>query len=58
MAEDIHQHELFPVVVGALRDAIKAHGPITPDLIGSAAKRVVSQVVGFEKNRGSRGSEG
>lgn len=27
-------------VAGAIRDTIKAHGPITPTFIGSAAKRI------------------
>jgi hypothetical protein len=29
-------------IAGALRSAIEAHGPITPEWIGSAAKRVES----------------
>jgi hypothetical protein len=36
--------ELERAIVGALRDQIKAHGPITPEWIGSAAKRVVGQM--------------
>ena len=32
-------------VIGALRSSIKAHGPITPQNIGSAAKRVAGAVV-------------
>jgi hypothetical protein len=31
-------------VVGALRAAIRDHGPITPEHIGSAAKRVVGNL--------------
>ncbi len=34
------------IVVGALRAAIKDHGPITLDRIGSAAKRVIGQLAG------------
>lgn len=52
MAEDIQKHPLHPVVVGALKDAINAHGPITRENIGSAAKRIVSQVEGYYKNLG------
>jgi hypothetical protein len=31
-------------VVGALRAAIRDHGPITPEHIGSAAKRIVGNL--------------
>ncbi len=31
-------------VVGALRSAIKAHGPISLEWVGSAAKRVIGQI--------------
>ena len=34
----------FKVVVGQLRAAIYDHGPITPERIGSAAKRIRSGV--------------
>lgn len=34
------EEQLDRAVVGALRDAIHAHGPITPKEIGSAAKRI------------------
>jgi transcriptional regulator with XRE-family HTH domain len=33
------------VVIGALRSAIHDHGPITPEWIGSAAKRILGQLV-------------
>jgi hypothetical protein len=36
--------ELERAIVGALRDQIKAHGPITPEWIGSAAKRILGQL--------------
>lgn len=32
-------------VAGALRQAIRAHGPITADLVPSASKRIVGQLV-------------
>ena len=31
-------------IVGALRSAIAAHGAITPDMIGSAAKRILGSI--------------
>jgi hypothetical protein len=31
-------------IAGALRGAIKEHGPITPDKIGSAVKRIVGNL--------------
>jgi len=34
-----------PMVLNGLRGAIHDHGPITPDLIGSAVKRIVGQIV-------------
>lgn len=34
------------IVAGALRAAIKDHGPITPEQIGSATKRIVGQLGG------------
>lgn len=36
-------------IAGALRNTIHAHGPITPEHIGSAAKRVYKAVVGHLK---------
>ena len=35
---------LSRLVTGGLRTAIDAHGPIVLDMIGSASKRVVSQI--------------
>lgn len=42
MAED--EDSLERAIAGALRDAIKSHGPITPDKIGSAVKRIVGNL--------------
>lgn len=47
--EDIQQHPLHRVVVGALKDTINMHGPITPEWIGSAAKRITAAVVAEQK---------
>jgi hypothetical protein len=43
--------DLERAIAGALRDAIRAHGPITPARIGSAAKRIAGQL------RNARGLE-
>lgn len=39
------------LVAGALRSCIEAHGPITPEWIGSAAKRVISQLKAEERRK-------
>jgi len=36
--------ELERAIVGALRSQIRDHGPITPEWIGSAAKRILGQL--------------
>jgi hypothetical protein len=38
------QESLERAITGALRSAIRAHGPITPEHIGSAVKRIVGQL--------------
>ncbi len=45
-----HEH-LEQAIKGALRETIKTHGPVTPELIGSATKRIVGDVVGVMKIR-------
>lgn len=49
--ENDHVRALTRVIVGALASCIEAHGPITKTLIGSAAKRVVGQLVASGKTR-------
>ena len=44
--ESIHK-----IVVGALREAIRVHGPISARLIGSAAKRITGTLLAREKKR-------
>jgi hypothetical protein len=39
-----HEDPLERAIAGALRDAIHAHGPITPAWIGSAVKRIVGNI--------------
>ena len=40
------------IVVGALRTTINAHGPITEQFIGSAAKRITHAVLAAQQERG------
>lgn len=40
---------LSRVIVGGLRETIRAHGPITKRLIGSAVKRIVGILLTKEK---------
>lgn len=42
------------MVVGSLREAIRAHGPITKLLIGSAAKRITGTLLAEEKKNEDR----
>jgi hypothetical protein len=41
-------------VIGALRSAIKDHGPITPEQVGSAAKRILGNLVNASDARDRR----
>jgi len=44
---------LWDAIVGALRDCINQHGPITKEDIGSAAKRIIGQIKSrFESESG------
>jgi hypothetical protein len=43
---------LLRVVIGALRSCIHDHGPITPEWIGSAAKRVVGNLKNLAPQEG------
>lgn len=44
--KDLDRQDLERAVLGALRDAINAHGPITAQTLTSATKRIVGQVWG------------
>lgn len=46
-----HLDRIERVIVGALKSAIDAHGPITLELIGSAAKRIVGQLEASRQTR-------
>lgn len=43
------RQRIHKIVVGGLREAIRAHGPITKILVGSAAKRIVGTLLAKEK---------
>jgi len=54
------RHKVHKAVIGGLREAIKAHGPITKVLIGSAAKRIVGTMMarkGKARDEASKVSE-
>jgi hypothetical protein len=42
--DELSSSSIERAVVGALRSAIRDHGPITPEQIGSAAKRIVGNL--------------
>ena len=48
-SSSIQQIQLHRIVVGQLRNAVNTHGPITLDLIGSAAKRITAQLMATGK---------
>jgi len=41
-------------IAGALRSTVDAHGPITKQWVGSAAKRVVSEIKVLEREERKR----
>lgn len=43
---NIPESHLNRIIAGQLRSCIKAHGNITPELIGSAAKRIANSLLG------------
>lgn len=43
-ADNDHRNGLERAIAGALRATIHDHGPITPDKIGSAVKRVIGSL--------------
>ena len=45
LISDSMRKKLSRRVSGAMKSAIAAHGPITKELIGSATKRIVNQVL-------------
>lgn len=44
-------NQIDKIVIGALRDCIYQHGPITHEWIASAAKRITTQLRGAIKNK-------
>lgn len=47
--EKTEKQRIHKIVVGALRETIRVHGPIRPLLIGSAAKRITGTLIAKEK---------
>jgi len=50
--EQKERDRIHRIVLGALRETIRAHGPITKLLIGSAAKRISGTILASEKTNG------
>ena len=48
--EKTEKQRLHRIIVGGLRETIRAHGPITKLLIGSAAKRISGTILAKEKD--------
>lgn len=47
----IQRRRLNKIIVGGLRETIRAHGPITKLLIGSAAKRIMGTIIAKEEKK-------
>ncbi len=43
--KETKRKQIHKIIVGALRETIRVHGPIIPLLIGSAAKRITGTLV-------------
>lgn len=41
--------QIRKIIIGALRETIRAHGPINARLIGSAAKRITNTLLASKK---------
>jgi hypothetical protein len=50
------RQKLNKIIVRGLRETIKAHGPITTLLIGSAAKRIIGTLLAREKKNNADSS--
>lgn len=46
MDMEINRDWVHKIACGALKDTIRAHGPITQEWTGSAAKRVAGRIMG------------
>lgn len=50
---DLPETQFNKIVCGALKSSINDHGPVTTNLIGSAAKRVVGEIKSYLKGKES-----
>jgi len=50
--KETEKQQIKRIVVGSLREAIRAHGPITKKLIGSAAKRITGTLLAKKGSNG------
>lgn len=44
-----NRSDVEKIIAGALKSTINVHGPITPEWIGSASKRIYGQLRGLAK---------
>ena len=51
---NLDDKQLTKLVHGAIKETIRAHGPITPNLIASAVRRVVGQLLGHIKQMSAK----
>lgn len=51
---NLDEKQLIKLVHGAIKETIRAHGPITTALIASAVRRVVGQLLGHIKQMSAK----
>jgi hypothetical protein len=51
---NLDEKQLTKLVHGAVKETIRAHGPITTNLIASAVRRVVGQLLGHIKQMSAK----
>lgn len=49
MKQQKEKQKIHKIIVGALKETIRVHGPIYPALIGSAAKRIAGTLLAKKK---------
>jgi hypothetical protein len=57
MSEELNADKFIATIADGLRHAIRDHGPITKELIGSAAKRVWSRIQNTKHDPRGAGSD-
>ena len=49
--DDDEHRNILKVINGAIKSCISAHGPITPNLIGSAGKRIIGALKSYDLDK-------